>query len=580
MSLESRFAPLVGPSWSSPLRFLLRMASWRPRLVLAATFVGALLGAVEGLGLALLIPLLGLLGLNAGTAPTGPVKLIADAFDSVGLPLTIASVLAMFAVAGLAQTVLHAMQQYLVVTASERLTYSLRNLLFQYASRASWPFLITMRGGHLQSLIVTEAQRLGVIFGNSISAAGLVILFLIYIGLAAWLSWQFTALVLASMVVATAALRWLYSSSIRFGSFSSAASSRMQETLSEHLRSAKLLRITHAQVWSNDVFESTTQAAGEYSRKHQVNNVLVRATMEPIAVVLLVVILWFSFTQASVPPAQALVFIAIFYRLVPRMIQLQQMLQRIVATLPSYDVVSRMLADLRGHREREGGRSYTGLANGIEVSGLTVEADGQLVLQSSSFRIPARTVTSISGPSGAGKSTLIDVMLGLRPFTAGSITYDGVPLSDLDLSAFHRHIGYVPQDLQFFHDTVSANLRLSRTDLSDDQLWSALELAQAADFVRSMPSGLATLIGSQGLRLSGGQRQRLALARAIVGKPDLLILDEPTSALDAETEQAMVAGLQNLRGRVTTIIVAHRENLLQSADQQLRVQDGRVTTIT
>ena len=578
MSIQDSFGPLTGATWTWPFRFLYRLGASRPRLVLAATVTGAVLGVVEGLALTLLIPLLGLIGLDAGAAPAGPVKFLVGVFERTGLPLTIPTVLAVFAVAALAQTLLQAAQQYFVVSAGERLTNSLRNALFSDANRASWPQLLSMRGGHLQNLIVTESQRLGVIFGNSISAAGLLILFVIYTGLAAWLSWQFTVLILGVLAVATLALRWLYASSRRFGAFSSAASSRMQEILTEHLRSAKLLRISDAERWSSTVFEAAAQNAGEYGRRHQMNTILVRASMEPVALLLLVAILWLSFTQAAAPPAQTLVFIAIFYRLVPRMIQLQQLLQRIVATLPSYELLGNMFSQLREHRAREGGKAYAGMSHAIEVDGLVVEADGQRIIDAASFRIPAGSTTAVSGPSGAGKSTLVDVLLGLRPVTSGSILFDGIPIGELDLASLHRHVGYVPQDLQFFHDSVAANLRMARADTTDAQLWAVLERAQAAEFVRQLPKGLDTVMGAQGMRLSGGQRQRLALARALVGDPDLLILDEPTSALDAETEQALATDLARLKGKITIIVIAHREALLQGADQLLSFEDGKIVS--
>ena len=578
MSIQSHFRPLRGPAWSLPLRFLYRLGWSRPRLVLAATATSALLGLVEGVGLTLLIPLLGLLGLDAGATPEGPVRAIVDGFRYLDLPLNVSSVLAVFAVAAVLQTALHSAQQYFVVAAGENMTFSLRAALFGTAGRADWPFVLSLRSGNLQAMIVTEAQRIGVIFGNSISAAGLVVLFLIYVTLAAWLSWKFTAILFTVFVVATLALRVLYASSRRFGAFSSSASTRMQELLSEHLRAAKLLRIAGAQAWSERLFQSAAGDAGTYTRKHQVNNILVRASMEPLALLALIAILYLSFTQSVVPPAQSLVFIAIFYRLVPRMVQLQQLVQRITATLPSYELIGGMFAQLEAHPVRCGGKPYDGLREGIEVEDLVVEADGQRIIDASSFRIPVRSFAALIGPSGAGKSTLVDVMLGLRPYASGSIRYDGLPIEQIDLASLRRRVGYVPQDAQFFHDSVGANLRLARTDLGDGRLWEVLERAQAAEFVRQMPRGLETVIGAQGLRLSGGQRQRLALARALVDDPDLLILDEPTSALDAETEEALLADLLALRGKITIIVIAHGESLRRHCDLRLRFSNGRIVT--
>jgi ABC-type multidrug transport system fused ATPase/permease subunit len=205
-----------------------------------------------------------------------------------------------------------------------------------------------------------------------------------------------------------------------------------------------------------------------------------------------------------------------------------------------------------------------------------VEADGRRVLQDVSFSIPAKSIALIVGPSGAGKSTLIEVLFGVRERSEGEILFDHTPLDELDLNTLHARIGYVPQDGQFFHDTVASNLRLKKPDATDAELWAALELAQAKDFVREFPQGLGTVMGAQGFKLSGGERQRLALARALMTDPDILVLDEPTSALDPATERAYMESLLRFKGRMTMIIVAHRTSLIQHADLVLRVENGGV----
>lgn len=188
----------------------------------------------------------------------------------------------------------------------------------------------------------------------------------------------------------------------------------------------------------------------------------------------------------------------------------------------------------------------------------------------------AGEITAIAGPSGAGKSTLADVLLGLLEPAAGAVLVDGLAVDDANRRRWRRSCGYVPQDPYLFHDTIRANLVWARPGAGDAALWRALELAAAADFVAGLPQGLDTVVGDRGSGLSGGERQRIALARALVGEPTLLVLDEATSQLDADNERLIVASLRSLRGRVTVVAVAHREAVLAAADRVVSLDAGRV----
>ncbi|HEY0832742.1 MAG TPA: ATP-binding cassette domain-containing protein, partial [Azospirillum sp.] len=201
-------------------------------------------------------------------------------------------------------------------------------------------------------------------------------------------------------------------------------------------------------------------------------------------------------------------------------------------------------------------------------------ADGAPALDRVSLEIPAGRFTAVVGPSGAGKSTLADLVLGLVPPGEGRILVDGRPLDGAARRAWRRRVGYVPQDAFLFHDTIRANLLAA--DATDESLWAALEQVAAAGFVRRLPDGLDTVVGDRGARLSGGERQRLALARALLRRPDLLVLDESTSALDAESEARILEALERLRGQVTVVVVAHRLTTVRGADHVVVLDAGRV----
>jgi ATP-binding cassette, subfamily C, bacterial len=188
-------------------------------------------------------------------------------------------------------------------------------------------------------------------------------------------------------------------------------------------------------------------------------------------------------------------------------------------------------------------------------------------------------VTVITGASGSGKTTLTDLLLGFYEPQGGRVLVDGRPLSDIDLQAWRGMIGYVPQELVLFHDSVLANVTLGDPRLGEAEARAALEAAGAWDFVAALPEGVHSVVGEKGAKLSGGQRQRVALARALAGRPKLLILDEVTSALDPRTERDICRNIDALGRDMTILAITHREAWTEIADRTYRVEDGMVELV-
>ena len=185
-------------------------------------------------------------------------------------------------------------------------------------------------------------------------------------------------------------------------------------------------------------------------------------------------------------------------------------------------------------------------------------------------------MVAIVGSSGAGKSTLLDLLLGFHQPQRGAVLVDGVSLSDLDLASWRSRIGVVNQDAYIFDDTVKANILYGRLEASDDDVIAAARLACADDFINELAQGYDTVVGDRGTQVSGGQRQRLALARALIRDPHILILDEATNALDAVTERAFQDALKHFARDRTVIIVAHRLTMIDKVDQVIVIDDGSI----
>ncbi|MET0932800.1 MAG: ABC transporter ATP-binding protein [Mycetocola sp.] len=217
-------------------------------------------------------------------------------------------------------------------------------------------------------------------------------------------------------------------------------------------------------------------------------------------------------------------------------------------------------------------------AGSIIFDGVSFSYPGaeQPVLRDLSFVIEPGTTTAIIGSTGAGKTTLVNLLPRLFDATGGQVLVDGVPVAETDQDLLWSKIGIVPQKPYLFSGTVRSNLRYGKPDASEDELWRALDVAQARDFVEALDDGLDAVVSQGGTNLSGGQRQRLAIARALVKRPEIYVFDDSFSALDLATDARLRAALARDVAGATLVIVAQRVSSIRSADQILVLEDGAI----
>jgi len=313
---------------------------------------------------------------------------------------------------------------------------------------------------------------------------------------------------------------------------------------------------------------------------------LATAVQLSVTALMLAILVWVSVEDLHLPLAELLVLAFIFNRVVALITSAQSNVQIAAQSLPAMDELLSFIADCEAAAEPsppvlDGPPPRLGIGCGIQVDAVRFAypdggAGRHEVLHGVSFDLVPRQTTALVGPSGAGKTTLADLVLGLLIPTAGTITIDGRSLSGEDRACWRASIAIAPQDPFLFNDTIRANLLWARPQASEQQLWAALENAAAAAFVAALPAGLDTVVGDRGARLSGGERQRIALARAMLREPELLVLDEATSSLDTEHERAIREALLALHGRVTLLVIAHRLSTVSHADAIVVLDRGRV----
>jgi subfamily B ATP-binding cassette protein MsbA len=220
------------------------------------------------------------------------------------------------------------------------------------------------------------------------------------------------------------------------------------------------------------------------------------------------------------------------------------------------------------------------LAREIAYAGISFAYDGrENVLHDIDFTVRRGEMVALVGPSGAGKSTLLNLLPRFYDATGGAIAIDGRDIRQVTLASLRGQIGVVTQQTILFNDSVRHNVAYGRLDATEAEIIQALKDAHAYDFVMALPEALDTLIGEQGVRLSGGERQRLAIARALLKDPPILILDEATSSLDSESEREVQQALDRLIAGRTTLVIAHRLSTVRNADRIIAMEDGRIVEI-
>jgi ATP-binding cassette, subfamily C, bacterial len=570
MSVPS--APAVAREFVGVLVHVLR---WR---LLLAVGLPVFLGVTEGAGIVLLVPLLGQIGLDVGSGvPARLASAVANAFDAIGAPMTLGSVLVtVTTVSGLHAALAH--WQLLLHSTLDRLMLShYRTRLYDALVHARWSYAVQGRVHERVHAVMTDVQHVSMLTYQVFTLAAGIVLLGVYLAFAVQLSFSITALVLGVglvlLVLQQSATRTTASAAEEYAT----ASAALHHVTAESLGGLKTVRSYGAEArTAGRVRVLDRRMAGAYLSVMR-GYARTKLWFDAGSTLGLVIVLYVSIAVIDVSTATLVLLLLLFARLLPRVATLQAGVQQFRAALPGFGRALALLDANEAQREAAATARAPRLARALDVDGVSFRYAPEAVdvLCEVTLTIPAGQTTAVVGVSGAGKSTLADLLMGLLAPTAGRILVDGVPLVPEAGMDWRARVAYVAQEPVLFDDTIRENLRWAEPQATEAAMRAALADA-AADFVAALPDGLDTRIGDRGARLSGGERQRIALARALLRGPALLILDEATSSLDAEHEQRIQHAVERLHGRVTIVVITHRLATVRKADGIHVLEAGRL----
>jgi ATP-binding cassette subfamily C protein len=558
---------------------LLRLMPWR-----VAMAVGAMVGVSlsEGIGLLLVVALLNLVGLDVQQGTVGWfAQLVWLTFTFVGMQPTLVPVLAIYVFIVSLHALFARWQNIAVATIENEFVAHLREELYLSILKTTWLFFSRRRASDFSHALTTELDRVYAATHSLLSLVASAIVIMIYLIIALQLSGVMTGLVFVCGSGLFLALRSRIQAAGRSGERLSSATNELYSTVSEHLTGMKAAKSYAAERVHGDIFSRLSRRLTDVYVDAVRSQVDSKLWFEIGSVMMLSCILYVSLEILAVPAAAVLMLLLLFVRIMPKISSIQQHSQGFVQGLPAFTTVARLQAQCDEAAEPQSAWSEgIELREAIRLEQVSFGYEGgedRLIFRDLDLTIRAGQTTAIVGPSGAGKSTIADLVIGLVAPERGRVLVDGVPLTPQHMWSWRRQIGYVSQETFLFHDTVRTNLLWARPDADDEELWDALRMSAAEEFVRALPNGLETVVGDRGIRLSGGERQRVALARALVRRPSILILDEATSSLDSENERRIQSAIDLLHGRITILVIAHRLSTIRSVDGIHVVEHGRLT---
>lgn len=582
MTVASLTAATGGKRYDTAPAYVRVLVAAMPKKLALALVLMVMVSVTEWAGLLLLVPLLALVGLDVDQGVVGRVAdALAEGFATLGMTPSLLTVLGLYVVLVITRALLVRWQTLAMVDLDKGFVLSLRHRLYRAVAFSRWVFFSRRRSSDFLHALTGQVTRAGMAATMILTMLTSVMVGVVYLLVAFRLSPVMTALACASGLTMILALRAGNRRAREAGDRLNRVSGNLLAAVSEHLAGMKTVKSFTAEERNIGIFASLTSQVADTHQATSRNYAGVRVGFDVGSVVILSVVLYVSVELLALSTAEILLLLFLFARLVPRFSGIQQQYQYFVNSMPAFGNVMNLIAACESEAEPRPTRSAPPirLLRGVRLERISfrygLDRDA-ITIHDLDLNVPACRTTAIVGPSGAGKSTIADLMMGLLQPERGRVLIDDEPLSAERLRAWRESIGYVPQETFLLHDTIRANLLWGAPDSSEAELREALRLAAADGFVGGLPHGLDTVIGDRGVLLSGGERQRLALARALLRKPSLLILDEATSALDSENERRIQEAIDALHGTMTIVVITHRLSTIRDADAIHVIDEGRL----
>ena len=547
-------------------------------LILLAAFIGV----VESLNIALIYPIIfNGLSLNAEQNSSMILNFLSVLVKYIPVKDPLVGCCVLFIILAILAFIMKLFYFYFSVYLTSKMVLDTKQAIFDKCSNSDYQFFIDHKQGELLYNTVEAPKNVGGLLNILSSIFVELILSVTIFSVLLSMSWKLTVVIIIGGVGYYYLTKYL-SLKIQYIAGRKQLESSQTETtiISEYTTGIKQIKVFETYSYWKDLFDGTLFTYRKYLRKSDFWSrfpeiFILFLLYISIGIAVIFIKLQYPTNFVNNLPVIGTFGVALL-TIMPRLSKFGTYRMQLMASIPSVEVVHQILKDTSYNQIKNGDRKFTSLKSSMDIQNVTfAHKDRDILLKDVNMEIKKDRVTAVVGASGSGKSTIAHLLLRLHDVDSGGIYIDGVNIKEFDIYSFLRKVGYVSQDTFIFNASVKDNISFG-CKYSDEEIIEATKIANAHEFIQKFPDKYNTLVGDRGTRLSGGEKQRIAIARAMIRKPDILILDEATSSLDTLSEKLVQQAINKVSKNCTTFIIAHRLSTIQNADIIYVIDNGKI----
>lgn len=547
--------------------------------LLITFFISLFVGLLDGVGLALFIPLLKLVATSAEGAGDDPISQLVVGY--LQIQPTLRNILLLIFIFFTLKGIAKFLEGFIRVRYQQYFMRKIRISNIDLLNSYDYKNFVKADVGRIQNTFTGEVGKVNSAFRFYFKAFQYGVLVIVYVSMAFFADPMFSFMVVAGGVLTNFLFTFLYKRTKYLSRKLTSQNHIFQDLLIQKVAFFKYLKTTGLNIAYSKKLKRNIRALENLQRKIGIIDSMLAALREPVVVLIIVVAIYLQVVFFDQEVGLILLSLLLLYRALTFFMAMQEQWNFFLGVSGSIENMENFSRELDAGKEPKGAEMFPGLKQKLQLDHISFKYDGKEVLRDIDLEINRNETVALVGESGSGKSTLMSVISGLLVPSKGSYLIDGFNVARLDRNSLSRHIGYVSQDVNIFNDSIYNNVTFwaEETAENQDKFRKAVKKAAIHNFIEELPEKENTLLGNNGINLSGGQKQRLAIARELFKEVDLLLMDEATSALDGETEATIQHNIDQLKGQLTIIIIAHRLATIKSADKIVVLKDGKVDAV-
>ncbi len=564
-----------------------KLAIRYPSLIILTVILGFSGGIFNGVGTTISVPIiLSFLGQKVELTGAPPIiQHLMSPFEGMGQNYRLLAMIVTIVLAIVLKNLANYASSVVSGLLKKKVMIDLREAAVGMLLEVDLDFHNNLGVGDIINRLGGEIGRSAGVIGMGINLVITAITILVFVGLLLAISWQLTLASTVLLAVVAFINQYSINRAKYFGKVLSETSRNYSMRVVETLSGIRLVKAVANEDREYKHIVQLIRDREQADFKSELNSAAIGPLSEVTGFISLIAIIIlgriFFVNQLHSISTVLLTYLLVLFRLLPQITQLNNLRSQFANITSSLEITNELLRRDNKPFMGNGSVRYQQLESGIHFHQVSFAYPGKtdLVLKEVDLYLPRGTTLALVGASGAGKSTLADLLPRFYDPTTGRISIDKIDLRKFDLKSIRSAMGIVSQDTFLFNDTVRNNIIYAKPDATEEEIMAVAKRSNAYEFIVRLPEKFDTMIGDRGVLLSGGQRQRLAIARALLQDPDILILDEATSALDTVSERLVQGAIEELSRERTTLVIAHRLSTVQKADRIAVMEQGRVVEL-